>query len=550
MNAIIFMDQWMNHRGDRSGYNKLADYFASVIKVDAEIKEWDIEAMMEADIFRVFDEKMISYLQEQLISNVNQFDTYQEIWMKRRRLHWYPEYKDEYEAIEYASLLHQFAHRKDRFLPEQSAYDMFQAYNEDYYQVDMFYRKFYAAYDRIGQKDRLAALREKVEQLYTNWFLQELSVKWTNSLEQDKQKSWSIAGIEQQTDFYHSYIQPYVTSGERVFVVVSDALRYEVAKELMDTLNNERTASTDMAVMQGVIPSYTDLGMAALLPHNEIRYEGQAVFVNGVRATGTENRAAILAQYVEESLAITHQDLPKRRADLRAMLTGKKLVYIFHNTIDARGDHAATEAGVFEAAEEAINDIRLLVNQLVNDVSASNIIITTDHGFLYQRNQLEQRDKMPKGVDHSLMVKRRFIMTEEMPEIDGTLTYSMNQILEQETPLHVTMPKGTERFSIQGAGANYVHGGAMLQEIVVPVITFKNDRSSVSENTVRKVDVKLTSPVRKITNVMTYLEFFQIEKVEEKRRPLRLKLYFIDETDQRISNENIIIADSRSSEAG
>ena len=229
------------------------------------------------------------------------------------------------------------------------------------------------------------------------------------------------------------------------------------------------------------------------------------------------------------------------------MLTGKKLVYIFHNTIDARGDHAATEAGVFEAAEEAINDIRLLVNQLVNDVSASNIIITTDHGFLYQRNRLEQRDKMPKGVDHSLMVKRRFIMTEEMPEIDGTLTYSMNQILEQETPLHVTMPKGTERFSIQGAGANYVHGGAMLQEIVVPVITFKNDRSSVSENTVRKVDVKLTSPVRKITNVMTYLEFFQIEKVEEKRRPLRLKLYFIDETEQRISNENIIIADSRSS---
>jgi len=63
---------------------------------------------------------------------------------------------------------------------------------------------------------------------------------------------------------------------------------------------------------------------------------------------------------------------------------------------------------------------------------------------------------------------------------------------------------------------------------------------------VKKVDVKLTNISRKITNIITYLEFFQTEKVEDKRVARRLKLYFADEQGNRISNENIIIADSRS----
>jgi hypothetical protein len=43
------------------------------------------------------------------------------------------------------------------------------------------------------------------------------------------------------------------------------------------------------------------------------------------------------------------------------------------------------------------------------------------------------------------------------------------------------------------------------------------------------------------------LEFFQTEKVEEKKIAMRLKIYFEDEEGNRISNENIVIADSRSS---
>lgn len=55
--------------------------------------------------------------------------------------------------------------------------------------------------------------------------------------------------------------------------------------------------------------------------------------------------------------------------------------------------------------------------------------------------------------------------------------------------------------------------------------------------------------MRKITNTITYLEFFQTAKVEGKKLPLRLKLYFVDEEGNRVSNEKVIIADSVSSQA-
>lgn len=172
-----------------------------------------------------------------------------------------------------------------------------------------------------------------------------------------------------------------------------------------------------------------------------------------------------------------------------------------------------------------------------------------DHGFIYQRDRLEKSQKLPKKPEDTIMTTRRFSISDQGETVEGTLTYSMDDLLEQDKSLFVTVPKGINRFAIQGAGANYVHGGAMLQEICVPVLTFKNDRSKSRANTVTKVDVKLTTPARKITNTVTYLEFFQMEKVAEKKLPRRLRLYFTDETGNRISNENIIIADRTSSQA-
>jgi len=188
----------------------------------------------------------------------------------------------------------------------------------------------------------------------------------------------------------------------------------------------------------------------------------------------------------------------------------------------------------------------VLINNLVNNVTATNIIITADHGFIYKRGNLIESDKVAKGSIEDAYENRRFVLSTKPEQLEGTLTFSMEYLLGPDTNLNFITPRGVNRFKVQGAGANYVHGGTSLQEIIVPIVRFKNDRSKSSKNEVKKVDVKLTSITRKITNTISYLEFFQTEKIEDKRVPLRLKVYFIDEEGSRISNENIIIADSKS----
>ena len=193
-------------------------------------------------------------------------------------------------------------------------------------------------------------------------------------------------------------------------------------------------------------------------------------------------------------------------------------------------------------------DLVTLIKKLINNVSATNIIITADHGFIYRRSQLTEVDKISRFNTETIDAGRRYMLSEIKENIPDTLPISMKYLLGDDSKLKAHVPKGMIRYKIQGPGANYVHGGASLQEIIVPVIKFKNIRKD--EYRASKVEVKLTNISRKITNRITYLEFFQTDLAEDKRLPLKLKLYFVDKEGERISNENIIIADSRSKNPG
>ena len=159
---------------------------------------------------------------------------------------------------------------------------------------------------------------------------------------------------------------------------------------------------------------------------------------------------------------------------------------------------------------------------------------------------MEQSDKISGVKLDDGEDSRRFILTPNTNQVEGTVAFSMDYLLGEGSNKNVITPRGTSRFKVQGAGANYVHGGAMLQEVVVPVIKFKNDRSTSSVNDIRKANISLTNITKKITNIITYLEFFQEEKIQDKVIAQRIKCYFEDEDGNRISNENIIIGDSRS----
>jgi hypothetical protein len=49
-------------------------------------------------------------------------------------------------------------------------------------------------------------------------------------------------------------------------VIISDALRYEVAAELCDTITRTTKGTAKLDAVQAVFPSITKFGMAALIP--------------------------------------------------------------------------------------------------------------------------------------------------------------------------------------------------------------------------------------------------------------------------------------------
>ena len=545
-NALVFIDHWMHHKTDYVTYNELAEIIEKEIKLNEIVHQMNIDDFKTADTFPYFDKAIIIYIANSLDARLEDYEEYIKLINLRRAKHFYETYKYIYEALYYTVKMHQFYKEHQGTIPQQGTLETFKAYVDDYYQMDTYYRKFYVAFDNESNSEILKKLKVMVENLYTNWFMGELSSHWSQAVDREMKTDWVIPGIANQKDFYKSYIAPKINKGDRVFVIISDALRYEIGVEFAEKLNSETIGGCDIQPLLGVIPSITKLGMASLLPHKNIDIDLNArVLVDSKPSSGLESRKSILEYYVEESVAVHFQEMmAMNKAGRREFFKGKKLIYIYHDTIDAMGDKASTEVYTFSAVEKAIEELYNLVKIIRDDLSGTNIFITADHGFLYQREPLEESDKIEKEDINAIEVKRRYILSQEKREMNGLLDICLDSVIKNEQKLTAYVPKATIRFKMQGTGVNFVHGGASLQEIVVPFIQYKNiRRGQANSREIVKVDIKLTSTTRKITNSLFHLSFFQTEKVEEKVIPRTVVIYMADEEGNIISNEETIIGD-------
>ncbi|MGL4989584.1 MAG: PglZ domain-containing protein [Sarcina sp.] len=100
-------------------------------------------------------------------------------------------------------------------------------------------------------------------------------------------------------------------------------------------------------------------------------------------------------------------------------MKGYKLVYIYHNFVDAIGDKTNTENNTFKAAEQAIDDIMWLRDKITGWLGGINILVTADHGFLYQRSSLEESSKIGKEKFDVIDRNRRSIISKENKDIEG-----------------------------------------------------------------------------------------------------------------------------------
>ena len=396
---------------------------------------------------------------------------------------------------------------------------MFEGYETTLHQFDRFYRHFIEAADAATAQgwDIIKTLRDSVEDCYTNWFLTNLSLKWGKFVEDELLAKWRVGGIANQSEFFRKVADALMESDRRVFVVISDALRYEAAKELVDDLNGTYRIRAEIQPMLGVLPSYTALGMAALLPHSKLGYSEKGdVLVDG-RSSAAGNRSNILA--AKKGVAVKADELREMRKDAgREFVKPFEVIYVYHNTIDAIGDGGSTEGKTFEAVRTALTEIADLIRMIMNNLNGTYIYVTADHGFLFQETALDATDKnaladKPAGT---LTAKKRYLLGRNLPDSDKAYHGSTAVTAGADGDMEFWVPKGNNRFHFVG-GSRFVHGGAMLQEIMVPLIRVRQIKGDAKSKTaVRNVGVVVMTQNPKITTNRYRFELMQTEKVTDR----------------------------------
>ncbi|MGV8155230.1 MAG: BREX-1 system phosphatase PglZ type A [Alkaliphilus sp.] len=542
--VVVFINDFIKDENYTETAEKYSRRYEEVLNIRKILEEVSTEKFIKCETFKVLDETIIERTIKNIIDGNKEFDGYIRNAKDRRISLWKNSFENEYKAlINGLELLQKFDYLSDKFTVE-SLNDFYEMYTTEFRQLDYHYRKFYYHYDQIDNKDTLSELDQMVENTYVTGYLDTVSMQWTKLIEEEGLVNLDDVRYKKQWNFYNDFVSGYAKKDDRIFVIISDAMRYEVGSELTTELLKERRAEITLSAMQGIIPSYTKFGMASLLPRSVMTYDKkEGIRINDISTSGTKNREKILSQVNAESLAIRYDDIKHLKgAEYKANFAGKKLVYIYHDAIDKIG-HAGSP---FEAAEVAISEIKDIVRSLVNHISATKIIITADHGFIYQRSNLAGYDKMKKLKNDSVIESdRRYILSTEKSDDMNLLNLSLNEAFHTRELLQVIVPKGSIRFKTQGSEGNFVHGGATLQEMVVPVIEYFDKRSD--DFKAKKVEVEMTSITRKLTKRITNLEFIQTKSISEKNLTLNLKLYFVGVDNKRVSNEVMIIADSNSS---
>jgi uncharacterized protein (TIGR02687 family) len=548
--CYALINEWMYSNDDDALYEiarEVEDSFSLADKFD----KCDVSELVLCESFPCINECILRHFMNEITDRVIKIDSIIETVEKRRTLKWYKRVRHYYDGILQVAKMQKFYqdHAAGFHIAEHEK--MWEAYVTDYCKMDTYYRLFHTSFGKSLREsstvleDHYKGVADYVEGLYKNWYLAELGSQWTTLICDEVSENVALSGITQQSDFYKSLVAPIVASGSRVYVIISDALRYEVGAQLSEELVRDTKGSSKITAIQATFPSATKYGMAALLPHTELKLTADMrVLCDGLSTDGTAAREHILKKEHIGNVAISYKEIrDMKKADRRELVSGAQVVYIYHNTIDALGDKAVTEGQVFNGCEEAISEIKNLVRVLVNDLSATNIIIAADHGFLYSYKPLEESEKASQSLADGNIYEldRRYMISDANADSEYLLKLPLDI---WNTDLIGLAPKASIRMKKQGGGANYVHGGITLQECVVPVIEFKNVRTNSKEFVqTRKATVQLLSQSRKISNSIFSLDFYQPEAVEGKVISAAYEVYISDAMGQPVSDRQKVIAD-------
>lgn len=552
------LSRWRDSSRFYKTYDVVSGWVSEALRIEQKISEITVETLANVATFEAVERQIIVDL-TQAIPQADPRDlaVFSRIISERLDNYWASRHKDDdirrkyrllYTALSAAIDLFTLRHSHAAGFHYASTEALYKAYESELYRFDTAYRHYFAASHR-AHVEIIKKLDEAVEQCYAYWYLDQLGRCWGDRLEAEQRlEHWKIPSVPNQHSFFDHWVKPLQDRhrNKRLVVIISDAFRYEAAVELRERINEKRYSEATLGSQLGVLPSYTTLGMASLLPHKTLEYREGAnddVFVDGLSSKGTAARNKIIAAH--SGMAVTAEQVKAwSRDEGREALKDQQLVYIYHNVVDARGDSASTESETFNAVEHAIEELTELTRKILMHFNTSTVLITADHGFLFQHSKLEAADRtsLAEKPENVIKSKKRYVLGHSLPVAKDAWCGSTKQTAGTLSDTQFWIPKGANRFHFVG-GARFVHGGAMPQEIVVPVLTVNQLRGEKAEKrTKRKVGViSPKSALKMVTNIQRF-DLIQTETVSEQVLPITVAVA-IYEADVAVSSEEIVTFD-------
>ena len=377
-----------------------------------------------------------------------------------------------------------------------------QRYIKELYLVDLFYRHSLEAYHELITKENpieqvIHDTKRQLDQEYAK-LTNVLNLEWLTCV-QEREDLFDSITLGKQEDFYNNEGEP----STKQVVIISDAFRYEVAAELMQELAKEKHIAT-LTSYRAMLPTETKYCKLALLPHRSLQLQGTEMTVDGQLLTTKEQRTAHLGRYRDGAVCVKYEEVMNGDQTSNRELFKHPLVYIFHDVID-ENSHPQDPFEIIRSCRTAIDQLGVLVKRLHATWNVSNVVVTADHGFIYNDIHFEEKDK--HSINEVCIEKKtRYYLTNSNSPVEGVVKMPLDKVsgISVSEPTYVAVPVGTNRLAAPG-GYNFAHGGATLQEMLIPVIKSSQRRTDKTE----KVGVSLMS--HNLNMVSSRLKFHLIQ---------------------------------------
>lgn len=567
-NASVFVGRWRSDIAQFGNYNALAQAVANELDLVSLLSNQSAEQLVECMTFEDVELRVVQDLKKRIVDGAGaNMDVVRSLMARRRDGHWANPLLASanertralaacYDALTAAADFFSLKATHAAGFSFADAGTAFVQYRDELFRFDQLYRHFHTAADAVEPTGWavLHELRATIEGAYSGWFMPQLSTAWSKVVEgpQGLLSHWKVPEVTPQQAFYERKVLPLFEGGvKRVYVLISDAFRFEVAQELVQHTNSKSRFKASLDGMLGVLPSYTALGMAALLPHQTLAYKESAnldVLADGHTVATLEQRNEHLKTF--GGIAVKAEDLMALGKDKgREFVRDQRLVYIYHDRIDMTGDKQASETKTFEAAAKTVQELASVLGFIIHTLNGSTVLVTADHGFIYQESALDASDKStlddkPAGT---LKAKKRYLIGRDLGATPKAWSGN-TEVTAGTTPegsLDFWVPKGASRFHFAG-GARFVHGSAMPQEVVVPVITVRVSEAESAKT--KYVSISLLGSVNKVVTNTQRFEFIQTDAVSERvlARAVTLSLRDSADDDKPISDVQSLTFDSTS----